>query len=295
LSKQDENNLGGRELDGYELGDAFAQDKTGVLYRALQTRLDRPVTFKILKPQFVDNARARALFLDERDLLAGVEHANVLLTIDVGEWEGPLWFVTESIAEPRLSESFRAGEALEERRAVRIALGIARGLDYLGERGLIYKNVRPENILLPRPAAPKLITFRNVRRIEEAASFQGAKVQTGLYCAPELVRTDLGKVTTKANVYALGALLYRMLAGTAPVEGSSAEAREAHARGEVVPLKERRPYLRDRAYAVVNRLLAHEPRQRADLAAAVALLAAYENDPLVANPLRKKRRTRRRR
>jgi len=168
-------------------------------------------------------------------------------------------------------------------------------LDYLAGRGLIYKNVRPENILLPRPAAPKLVTFRYVRRIEEAASFQGANVQTGLYCAPELTRTDRGKVTTKANVYALGALLYHMLAGTAPVAGNSSEARQAHASGDVVPLKECRPYLRDRAYAVVNRLMAHDPRQRADTAAAVALLAAYENDPLVANPLRTKRRTRGRR
>jgi len=281
--------------DGYELGDAFAQDKTGVLYRAVQTRLDGPVTLKILKQAYVENERARALFLEERVLLSGLEQPNVLLTMDVGEWDNRPWFVTESIAEPRLNETFRSGEPLEERRAVRIALGIARGLDYVAGRGLIYKNVRPENILLPRPAAAKLITFRNVRRIEEARSFQGANVQSGLYCAPELTRSDLGNVTTKANVYALGSLLYRMLAGVPPVLGNSAEARQAHAIRDIVPLKESRPYLRDRAYAVINRLMAHEPRQRADTAAAVALLAAYENDPLVANPLRKKRRTRRRR
>jgi len=280
---------------GYELGDAFAQDKTGVLYRAVQTRLDRPVTLKILKAAYVDNERARDLFLAERDVLTGVEHPNVLLTIDVGEWERRPWFVTETVAEPRLNETMRAGQALEERRAIRIALGIARGLNYLSERGLIYKNVRPKNILLPRPAAPKLVTFRYVRRIEEAASFQGANVQSGLYCAPELTRTDFGEVSTKANVYALGSILYRMLAGAPPVEGKSAEAREAHARGNVVPLKERRPYLRDRAYAVVDHLLAPNPRDRAGPAVAVALLEAYENDPLVTNPPRKKRKTRRRR
>jgi serine/threonine-protein kinase len=279
---------------GYEVGDAFAQDKTGVLYRAVQTRLDRPVTLKILKAEYVDNERAQRLFLEERDLVTGLEHPNVLLTIDVGETEGRPWFVTESTAEPRLNEAVRGGEPLQELRAVRIALGIARGLDYLGNRGLIYKNVRPENILLPRPAAPKLITFRYVRRIDEAAAFQGAKVQSGHYCAPELTRSDLGAVSTKANVYALGALLYGLLAGVPPVEGRSAEARRAHAEGDIVPLKERRAFLRDRAYAVVGRLLAHDPSQRADTAAAVALLAAYERDPLVANPLRKKRRKRRR-
>ncbi len=281
--------------EGYEVGAAFAQDKTGILYRAVQTRLDRPVTLKILKASYVANDAARRLFLEERDIVTGIEQPNVLLTIDLGDFNDRPWFVTESMAEPKLSEALRGNEPVEERRAVRIVLGIARGLDYLGSRGLIYKNVRPENILLPRPAAPKLITFRYVRRIEEALSFQGAKVQSGLYCAPELTRSDLGHVTTKANVYALGALLYRMLAGVPPVQGTSAEARAAHAAGEVAPLKDVRPYLRDRAYAVVGRLLAHDPRHRADTAAAVALLAAYENDPLVANPLQKGRRKRRKR
>lgn len=281
--------------EGYEVGAAFAQDKTGILYRAVQTRLDRPVTLKILKAGYTSNETARRLFIEERDLVTGLEQPNLLLTIDVGEFDGRPWFVTESVSEPKLSEALRGGEPIEERRAVRIALGIARALDYLGSRGLIYKNVRPENILLPRPAAPKLVTFRYVRRIEEAVSFQGAKVQSGLYCAPELTRSDLGSVTSKANVYALGALLYRMLAGVAPVDGTSAEARAAHAAGEIKPLKEVRPYMRDRAYAVVGRLLAHEPRTRADTAAAVALLSAYENDPLVANPLQKRRRKRRKR
>ena len=281
--------------DGYELGDAFAQDRTGILLRAVQTRLDRPVTFKILKAEFVDNERARKLFLEERDLVTGLEQLNILLTLDVGETDGRPWFVTESTIEPRLSEALKSGEPLPELRAVNIALGIGRALHYLAVRGLVYKNVRPQNILLPRPAAPKLLTFRYVRRIEEAASFQGAKVQTGLYCAPELTRSDLGPVQCKANVYALGALLYQMLAGTPPVDAPSAEARATHADGEFPSLKERRPYLRDRAYSVVSRLMAHQPTQRADTAAAVALLEAYSNDPLVAQPLRKKRRPRGRR
>ncbi|MHC4449154.1 MAG: serine/threonine-protein kinase [Planctomycetota bacterium] len=281
--------------EGYELGDAYAKDKTGILYRAVQTRLDRPVTLKVLRSKYVENERARALFLEERDLVTGLEQPNILLTLDLGETDGRPWFATESTFEPRLSESLKSGEPIPELRAVNIALGLARAVHYLAMRGLVYKNVRPQNILLPRPAAPKLVTFRYVRRLEEAASFQGAKVQSGLYCAPELTRDDLGPVQSKANVYALGALLYQMLAGGPPVDGSSSEARAVHAAGEVISLKERRPYLRDRAYSVVNRLMAHKPANRADTAAAVALLEAYSNDPLVAQPLKKKRRPRGRR
>jgi serine/threonine-protein kinase len=281
--------------EGYELGHAYAKDSTGILYRAVQLRLDRPVTLKVLKERFKENSKARALFLEERDLVTGLEQPNVLLTLDVGETDDRPWFVTESTLEPRLSEALRSGDPIPELRAVKIALGIARALHYLATLGLVYKNVRPQNVLLPRPAAPKLTTFRHVRRLEEAAKFQGAKVQTGLYCAPELTRRDLGPAHSKANVYALGALLYQMFAGEPPVDAPSAEARAVHAAGEVPPLKERRPYLRDRAYAVVGRLMAHNPAKRADTAAAVALLEAYANDPLVAQPLKKKRRPRGRR
>ncbi|MEM8885826.1 MAG: protein kinase [Planctomycetota bacterium] len=284
-------------IDGYELGDAYAEDKTGVLYRAVQTRLDRPVTLKALKAEFARHDAARSLFLEERELVTGLEDPHLLLTLDVGETDERPWFVTESTAEPRLQETLKSAEPIEELRAVRIALGIAKAIHYLAQRGQIYKNVRPQNILMPRPAHPKLLTFRYVRRQSEAPSFQGARVQSGLYCAPELSRKDLGTVGSKANVYALGALLYQMLAGGPPVDAPSSEAREAHARGDVPLLKDRRPYLRDRAYSVVNRLLAHDPADRPDPAAAVALLEAYANDPLVANPLqsRKRKKTRRRR
>jgi len=280
--------------DGYELGTAYAKDKTGMFYRAVQLKLDRPVTIKTLREDLKDNPKAAKIFLEERRLVSGLEHPNLLLTINTGEIDGLPYFVTESTSEPTLAEALKKDEPLQEPRAVAIATGIAHALRYLEQKQLIYKNVRQHNVLLPRPAAPKLITFRYVRSISEAPLFRGARVQSGNYCAPELVRDDLGPVTIKANVYALGALLYRMLAGISPVEGTSAEARAAHAEGRVRPLKEARPYLRDRAYAVVSRLMCHDPRQRANTAAAVSLLQAYQADPLASHPPISRKRRRRR-
>jgi serine/threonine-protein kinase len=283
------------EIPGYEIGEAVADDRTGVLHRAVQTNLRRPVMVKLLREALRDDAAARAAFEAERDRMAGLEHGNLLLTLDTGETDGIPWVVTESTMEPTLEEALSGPEPLFETRAVSIGLGIARALHYLAGRQLLYKNVRPRNVLLPRPGTPKLLTFRNVRPLAEAASFRGANVQSGAYCAPELVREDLGPVTPRANVYALGALLYHMLAGVPPVEGPSAEARAAHAAGRVPSLKERRPYLRDRAHAVVGRLMEHDPLRRVDPAAAVALLEAYQADPLVTRPLRTRKARRRRR
>jgi len=281
--------------DGYELGSPYLKDKTGTLYRAVQLKLDRAVTLKTLREDLLDNPRARVLFDEERRLVSGLEHPNLLLTFNTGSVDGVPYFVTESTSEPTLAEAMTRGEPLAETRAVAIALGIARALLYLEQNELIYKNIRQHNILLPRPSTPKLITFRYVRSIAEAKSFRGANVQSGSYCAPELVRDDLGPVTIKANVYGLGALLYRMLAGVPPVAGTSAEARAAHARGRVKPLKEAKPFLRDRAYATVSALMRHDPRRRSAPTAAVSLLQAYQKDPLVTRPPQKKKKTKRRR
>ena len=278
--------------EGFELGEELSRDSTGILFAATQTRLSRTVTLKILRPEFADHAKAKAIFLAERELVTGLENPNLLLTIDVGELDGRPWFVTESMSEPRLESCM---DGMQELRAVRMALGLAQALHYLAQRGLIYKNVCPKNVLLPRPNAPKLITFRHVRRAEEAMSFQGANVQSGRYCAPELTRTDLGPVTSKVNTYAVGAILYELLADQPLLDGDSAAARAAHAAGDIPPLKTVRGFLRDRAYSVVSRLMAHDPHQRCDSAAAVALLEAYANDPLVANPLQSTRKKRKRR
>jgi serine/threonine-protein kinase len=281
--------------DGYEIGSAYARDKTGVFYRAVQVALDRPVTIKALREDLLERPRARQVFEDERAVIASLEHPNLLLAIDTGEVDGVPYLVTESTAEPTLQEALKTGEPLAETRAVRIALGLARALLHLAEKQFVYKNLAPRNILLPRPATPKLVTFRHVKPIGEIAGFRWANVQSGAYCAPELMRDDLGPVTSKVNIYALGSLLYHMLAGTPPFVGSSAEARAAHAEGKLEPLNGRRPYLRDRAYAVVGNLMAHDPSRRADPDVAVGILEAYDADPLLRTPLKSRKRRKRKR
>jgi serine/threonine-protein kinase len=283
-----------RAPDGYELGSAYAKDRTGIFFRAVQVALDRPVTIKALREELLDKPRARRIFEEERSLVASLEHPGLLLAIDTGEVEGIPYFVTESTAEPTLQEALKGGEPLEELRSVSIALRLARALDHLAAKKIIYKNLAPRHILLPRPAAPKLITFRHIKPLSEAHTFLRANVQSGAYCAPELMRDDLGPVSGKVNIYALGSLLYQMLAGSPPHDGPSAEARLAHAEGRIEPLRKRRPYLRDRAYTVVDRLMEREPERRADSAEAVDLCEAWSKDPLMRSPPTSRKRRRRR-
>jgi serine/threonine protein kinase len=283
-----------RAPDGYEVGSAYAKDRTGNYFRAVQVALDRPVTIKALREDLLDKPRAREIFEKERSLVASLEHPGLLLAIDMGEVDDIPYFVTESTAEPTLQEALKGGEPLEEPRSVSIALRLARALDHLAAKGIIYKNLAPRHVLLPRPAAPKLITFRHIKPLEEAHTFRRANVQSGAYCAPELMRDDLGPVTGKVNIYALGSLLYQMLAGAPPHEGPSAEARLAHAEGRIEPLQQRRPYMRDRAYTVVDRLMERDPDGRAASAEAVEILDAWSKDPFLRSPPTSRKRRRRR-
>jgi len=267
-----------RAPPGYELGAAYAEDRTGVLYRAVQTSLDRPVTVKMLADGKAGDGDAIALFVKEIAIVASLEHANLLLAVDTGTFEGAPYLVTESTAEPTLAEALRAGEPLPETRAVAIALGIARALQHLESRRFLYKNLRPANVLLPRPAGPKLVTFRNVKPIAEAEAFRRSNVQSAAYCAPELARPNLGPVTVRANVYALGAILFHMLAGAPAVDGPSDEVRRAHALGRVPALKSVAPSLRPKLHAVVARLMNHDPVGRPDPASAAALLESLAHE-----------------
>jgi serine/threonine protein kinase len=277
-----------RAPPGYTLGPAFAEDRTGVLYRAVQTSLGRPVTLKLLPDGRAQDRDAIALFVREISIVAALEHPNLLLAVDTGTLDGAPFLVTESTAEPTLADALRAGDPLPESRASLIALGVARALRHLESARLLYKNLRPSNILLPRPAAPKLVTFRNVRSIAEAEAFRRSNVQSAAYCAPELVRADLGPVTIRANVYALGAVLYHMAAGRPPVDGPSADVRRAHALGRVPPLRSVAGGLGPKLYAVVERLMHPDPAKRPDPAAAVALLEALSREPRLPPPRRRR-------
>jgi serine/threonine-protein kinase len=283
-----------RAPDGYELGPAIGEDRTGTIHGGIQLKLNRPVTIKVLREELRTDDKARALFFEERAILAGLEHPNLLLTLGVGEVDGLPFLVTEPIPVTTLQDMLSREELPSETTAIMVALGIAKALAYLELRGLLYKNLAPKNVLVPRPTTPKLLTFRHVRAVAEAPRFRAAPVQSGAYFAPELLRKELGPVTIKANVYALGGILYHLLAGVPPVEGESAAAREAHVLGRLRPLKELRPFLRDRAHVTVGRLLSHDPAVRPGPLDAVSMLEEYLNDPLVLHPLRtrKKRRYR---
>ena len=280
-------------LIGYDLRRVLGEDTTGIYLEAVQESLDRTVTVKLSRRSSGD-ATDLARFEEEIYLCTRAKHPGLLNAIDSGEVDGRLFLVTESIRVRTLATELAEQGPVEEKRAAGLALDIAGALTYLEQKKLVYRNLQPAYVLFPG-AAPRLLTYRQVRRASEAEQLRKQKSQSAAYCAPELVTAELGEAGIQANVYALGGLLHHMLTGSAPLEGPHASVRTAHAHGLVPPVRSRRPGVAEKAERVVTRLMTPDPTERPTPKEAAVLLQDFLNNPLAQQPLRSTRRRRRRR
>jgi YVTN family beta-propeller protein len=244
----------GTELAGYRLEALIGRGGMGVVYRAHDLALDRDVALKLLAPELADDVSFRERFLRESRLAASLEHPNVVPIHDAGEIEGQLYIAMRLVEGTDLKTILREGP-LEPARAVHVVEQIAGALDAAHARGLVHRDVKPSNVLIDEREHVYLADFGLSRRLGDAAAPLGAAKSLGTadYVAPEQIRGE--EVDGRADVYALGCLLYECLAGKPPFErGSEAATLYAH-------LEESPPVLPG-LEQVLPKALAKEPGDR---------------------------------
>jgi serine/threonine-protein kinase len=187
----------------------------GVVYRARDLALDRDVALKLLAPHLADDVAFRERFLTESRVAASLEHPNVVPIHDAGEIDGQLYIVMRLVVGSDLKVVLRGGP-LEPARSVRIVEQIASALDAAHARGLVHRDVKPSNVLLDEHGHVYLADFGLSRYLGDAAVAlgPGRSLGTADYVAPEQIRCE--EVDGRADVYALGCLLYETLAGEPP-------------------------------------------------------------------------------
>jgi Tol biopolymer transport system component len=190
----------------------------GEVFRAKDARLGRDVAIKVLPASFASDLDRRARFEREAQAIAALSHPNVIAIFDTGVHEGQLYLVMELLAGQTLRE--RLTTAIPVRKAVGIAVQIARGLGAAHARGIIHRDVKPENIFLLDDGRVKILDFglaRQTARDEHAATTQPGATDPGTvmgtvgYMAPEQLRGQ--PVDARADLFAVGAVLYEMLSG----------------------------------------------------------------------------------
>jgi tRNA A-37 threonylcarbamoyl transferase component Bud32/predicted hydrocarbon binding protein len=248
----------------------------GRVYLARDEPLDRSVAIKVMRSSRARDPGARQRFLREGRAAAAISHPHVLTVHGVGEHEGRPYIVMQYLEGLPLSALLLP---LPVPVVLRIGREIASGLAAAHERGLVHRDIKPDNVFLEGPArSVRIIDFGLARGIEDdsaTVTVEGAVVGTPAYMPPE--RIDDDALDARSDLFGLGVMLYELLAGRLPYRGDSMVAMlAAIARGNPVPLAEVAEVPAEVA-DLVMRLMAHRREDRpADARTVAAEMAALE-------------------
>jgi serine/threonine-protein kinase len=224
----------GRTLDEkYRLDERLGTGGMGTVYRATHLLIDRPVAVKVLNPRYVEDEAAQVRFRREARAAGRLQHANAVTVTDFGSTSDGLVYIVMELLEGRTLRDVLAREApLDVARAVSIMLQISSAVAAAHNAGVIHRDLKPANIfVVQRKDAPpfiKVLDFGIAKLAADALDDDddpqtltqvGAMIGTPRYMSPE--QCDGAHLTPAADVYSLGIILYEMLTGTTPFNGTS--------------------------------------------------------------------------
>jgi len=265
-------------LGQYELIERIGRGGMGSVYRALHTRLKRPVALKLLHPARTREPSAVTRFLREMEAVGQLNHPNLVHAYDAGEVDDQHFLVMELLDGVDLSRLVRAKGPLSLADACEAVRQAALGLQHAHEHGLVHRDVKPSNLMLTVEGQIKVLDLGLARLTTDPAvtgelTETGQVVGTGDYMAPEQAE-DVRQADARSDIYALGCTLYYLLAARAPYAdpqcATFVQKVLAHAQRPLPPIRSSRPEVPDGLNALLERMLAKAPGQRPQSAAAVA-------------------------
>lgn len=285
---EDASQMEGLSLAGYKLGKILGKGSTGVIYRACKPPDPSAVAFKVFYATFSNDADARRRFLRGAQTVLTLRHPNLVSVLDAGEVGHFCWMAMELVEGESLAKVIqRIGIAniLDWRYGLRVAIHIARGLEFAQKHAVVHRNITPSNILIrSSDNAAKLGDLILVKALEgpdaQAITTPGQLLGNIAYMSPERA---LGgpAVDGRSDLYELGATVYAVLTGRPPCEGKSI-TEIANALQTVPPISPRKVQLSIPVgfEAVILRLLAKKPAERfptpSELLAALEQIARDE-------------------
>ncbi len=206
----------GAVFAGCRVEEVIGRGDMGVVYRAEELALQRPVALKVIVREYSRDQRFRERFRRESRIAAAIDHPNIIPVFDAGEEAGVLYIMMRLVEGTDLRELIETRGGLDPARAARIVGQVASALDAAHARGMIHRDVKPSNVLLARRDHAYLSDFGLAKPAEslEALTRQGTVVARVEYVAPEQMLGQ--RVDARADVYALGCLLFEALTGEPP-------------------------------------------------------------------------------
>jgi tetratricopeptide (TPR) repeat protein len=252
-------------IPGYAIIRSLGEGGMGAVYLAEESALGRHVAIKVVSHRIAQDLSAKNRFLREARTLATIEHAHVVRVYTFGEWDEGAYLIMEFVDGETLTDRITRLGRLPIVDALRIARQTVAALDAAWERKVVHRDIKPANILLDRKGNVRVADFGLAKPMQiegdSGLTQSGLMVGTPHYISPEQAQGR--EVDFRSDVYSLGIVLYQMLSGERPFEGSSPFSVVAKHLHEPLPsLRLKRPDVSAQLEELVNRMTAKEPDQR---------------------------------
>ena len=265
----------GQTLGRYQLLKELGRGGFATVYQGYDAGLERYVALKVLHPELTRDEVALRRFQREATAVARMRHVNIIIVYEFGEADGSAYIVMEYVEGDTLKAQL--GKALPLAETQRIVCDVASALEYAHSRGVIHRDIKPANILITTENQVVLADFGIALLAQNSSSLTRGLLGTPQYMAPEQA---LGEpIDARSDMYALGIVLFEMLAGQPPFRGDSPLATLALQVNAPLPkLRSLNPAVPEAVEVMIERALAKDPAQRYPTAAdfRAALIAASE-------------------
>lgn len=287
------------EIRGYTIERELGRGGMGTVYLARQLSLDRPVALKVMSKRWASDPVFVARFTREAFAAAQLSHPNIVQIHDIGEADGARFFSMEYVRGKTLADIVKLQGKLDPETAVGYVLQAARGLKHAHDRGMIHRDVKPDNLLLDEHGLIKvadlgLVKTPTISRADDQLTDASASGRSGLlslppdmtgarialgtpaYMSPEQCR-DAATVDHRADIYSLGCTLYVLVTGRPPFDGTTAvELMSKHAYDPLVPPEQIVSRVPKAVSAIIQRMMAKDPNDRfQDMSEVVRTLEAW--------------------
>jgi hypothetical protein len=211
-----------RYFGDYEIERELARGGMGVVFRARQISLNRPVALKMILAGQLANETDVKRFYTEAEAAANLDHPGIVPIFEVGQHEGQHYFSMGFVEGKSLSQRLTEGPLLP-REAAELMVKVAEAIEFAHQRGVIHRDLKPANILLDQTGNPRVTDFGLAKKLQSDSGLTGSGqiMGTPSYMPPEQAGGQRGEVGPPSDVYALGATLYAMVTGRPPFQAAT--------------------------------------------------------------------------
>lgn len=269
----------GKSFGPYTIMDKIGEGGMALVYKGYQESLNRYVAIKVLRRELAHDEEFITRFRREALAVAKLNHPNILHVYDAGVAHGVYYIVMDYVEGGSLKDLIAEGP-LEMERAISIAAQLADALDHAHEQELVHRDVKPSNVLLARDGRPLLTDFGIAKAFFESSRLTrtGTSIGTPEYMSPEQAHGQ--SADARADIYALGIVLFEMLTGWVPFSAPTPVATlYRHVNDPPPPLRQANPDISPWLEAVTNKALAKDPDNRYDQAGDLAKVLRERRAP----------------